>query len=1002
MIDTLQKQLDLPLQPLTEYRECKDILRQQYKNYYLLADDGKTLIGLNLNGNQLTAAQLAPVWACTTLQYLNLSDNAFTRLEIPAEMQALVWLEVADCKELKILEFAIGLGQLERLDVSDSQLEIFSLPAAFPKLKHIDASRNSIHKIDFVGILDNLSWIDFSNNKLGELNFDVEAPSLEELYFHRSGLTHFQINYPYPKLKKLHLGDNKLGDYSMEVWEKLPLDMELLLYGNPLEVDLQINISRTDAMPFISNYFAGCKRGMVKDNDYKVLVIGNGGVGKSSLIDRLVYDSFEENRLSTHAIRIERLEESNFFPYNLNFWDFGGQEIYHATHRLFLHTNVIYLLLWDKDTEEAARKRLPTRVREVTGYKDHPTQDLDYYLHYAKYFGKDSPFIVVQTKKMKHGGIDLPCPRQTELQSEYHENFIQFCNIDAKETGYRNGFNGLKTALQNAIAHFGRRGKKIESWIAVRNHFRKVQDDMRERRAKKQTVSYQDATLSLAAFGELCDFHKVINNNQEYLLNWLKETGVVYFKKDLLGDKIIIDQEWAIQAIYTLLERDTTTYYRLSRDQKGRFTGKDLRQIWQKYEHNERQIFINFMLSCELCFELNKSKEWTPFEEREYVAPQLLLAKRTAAASLVSTERQWDEYGNRGDFIYLRYKRAFLHYGIIQSFIIRTYNLAQVEGVYRYGIHLILEDEEAIVEAPPETNEIRVRAKAGSKRLIAGIHHLFKNIREREWEESYSLDGENYQPLPNKEDNEKMDSHYHSAEREIRNLFLEVGKESEKRQLEENLFSIPTNNLDNSLLRVLFLTACPPNTDLINSDKEYLYVEKRTSDNTKFKYIDEVTPDKMFDTLEAAVEKEIFYKIIHFSGHGSDGATEKAGLLFENEGSNGKLTLDKEQLYEIFLEIQEENPKLEIVIFNCCFSHEQAKEVSKIGIYTIGNELKLQNEAARLFSAGFYKEYEAKGDIKNAVKLAVRRGIAVDVDMKKSVKLYFNGEEINYRKKTKK
>jgi internalin A len=38
-------------------------------------------------------------------------------------------------------------------------------------------------------------------------------------------------------------------------------------------------------------------------------------------------------------------------PVRLNLWDFGGQEIYHGTHTLFLQGQAVFLVLWTPELE---------------------------------------------------------------------------------------------------------------------------------------------------------------------------------------------------------------------------------------------------------------------------------------------------------------------------------------------------------------------------------------------------------------------------------------------------------------------------------------------------------------------------------------------------------------------------------------------------------------------------------------------------------------------------
>jgi internalin A len=38
-------------------------------------------------------------------------------------------------------------------------------------------------------------------------------------------------------------------------------------------------------------------------------------------------------------------------PVPLNLWDFGGQDIYHGSHTLFLNGHAIFLILWTPESE---------------------------------------------------------------------------------------------------------------------------------------------------------------------------------------------------------------------------------------------------------------------------------------------------------------------------------------------------------------------------------------------------------------------------------------------------------------------------------------------------------------------------------------------------------------------------------------------------------------------------------------------------------------------------
>jgi internalin A len=183
----------------------------------------------------------------------------------------------------------------------------------------------------------------------------------------------------------------------------------------------------------------------------------------------------------------------------------------------------------------------------------------------------------------------------------------------------------------------------------------------------------------------------------DLLKNWLVVTGVVFYREKF-GDEVILDQAWAINAIYTLYRRtpvegeDNTTYYQIQKD-NGRFTGKTLKSIWKTYSSSEQNSFIKFMLACELCFETTE-REYTdlkadeikalPFEKRHFIAPQMM--------SEIMPKSIEDSYLNKTKNWYLNYEHELWHYGILQSFIVETQSWADTREIWQLGILLKVMD----------------------------------------------------------------------------------------------------------------------------------------------------------------------------------------------------------------------------------------------------------------------------------------------------------------------
>ena len=78
--------------------------------------------------------------------------------------------------------------------------------------------------------------------------------------------------------------------------------------------------------------------------------MGEGQVGKTSIVKALAGEPHNPGEPTTHGMRIRDLSlkhpEHAGVDMSLSFWDFGGQDIYHATHQFFLTDRSLFLLVW--------------------------------------------------------------------------------------------------------------------------------------------------------------------------------------------------------------------------------------------------------------------------------------------------------------------------------------------------------------------------------------------------------------------------------------------------------------------------------------------------------------------------------------------------------------------------------------------------------------------------------------------------------------------------------
>ena len=80
----------------------------------------------------------------------------------------------------------------------------------------------------------------------------------------------------------------------------------------------------------------------------KIILLGDTGVGKSSIIKRYIEDSFEENLSSTIGSNfLEKIEKIKGQKVRLEVWDTAGQEEFRSVTKLFVKNSKIIILVYN-------------------------------------------------------------------------------------------------------------------------------------------------------------------------------------------------------------------------------------------------------------------------------------------------------------------------------------------------------------------------------------------------------------------------------------------------------------------------------------------------------------------------------------------------------------------------------------------------------------------------------------------------------------------------------
>ncbi|MBD0254479.1 MAG: leucine-rich repeat domain-containing protein [Cytophagales bacterium] len=723
---------------------------------------------LNLGKNKIN--DLLPLKYLTHLSEINLSRNPIRDITALRSLTRITKLYLED-NQISDLGPLVSLTRLTDLDlrfnkISDigplqhlTQLTVLHLGfnrisdlsplRSLTKLSQLYLGANRVSNIDPLRNLTRLTELYLEENLIHSLAPLQNLVQLTELYLRSNKISDLSPLRTLAGLAKLMASENRISDplplQTLTHLVKLDLSRnaitnkqhvkdltvllglkELNLTGNRIEgIPEELYAKRESTLSNLRDYFNDAdKSNMVPENEIKMVLIGNGRVGKTCLHKKLIEDAFDPKESSTHAIKLVEWPLSLHVPSDassavglerlmVNIWDFGGQYIYQATHRLFMQTEALFVLVWDAENETAPYAEEITPSGETIRYPNYP---FFYWLSYVQALSRNSPVIVVQTK-IESQGHEVRRPRESEKLEKKYPVIFSFEHVDCATGAGTAKF--AATVQEAALSILLRTNDELPlNWFAVRTALRKLA------RSKRQ--------ISLEAFRQLCLEHQMEGTSSETVLDFLHHKGVLFYHPGLSGEQIILDQKWAIHAVYSLFDRENI-FYQVKEGRDGKFKLADLQEAWKNYSLEEKQLFINFMIGCEICYEVtDKHNLKLAPQQRVYLAPALLPEQRPHAV-----DRFWR--GTEG--LYLMYHHEFLHFGIMQSFIVRMGNLEELklDAIWKNGIWITLDDvdddkdADALIEAIPDEKKIIVRTKnRGQKGLLEKIRNEFKLIQRHE------------------------------------------------------------------------------------------------------------------------------------------------------------------------------------------------------------------------------------------------------------------------------
>jgi GTPase SAR1 family protein len=370
----------------------------------------------------------------------------------------------------------------------------------------------------------------------------------------------------------------------------LPKLNSLTTRGQPIEVPPPEVVK--EGVEAIKNYWRQQQEvGVDYLAEAKLIIVGEAGAGKTSLAKKVEDPAYElkPQEVSTEGIDVIRWgfpcgvrvkkdgrEELHRTDFKVSIWDFGGQEIYHATHQFFLTRRSLYLLVADDRREDT---------------------DFNYWLQVVELRSDRSPLLIVQNEKQdRQRPLDLGA-----LRARF-PNLREALRVNLADN---RGLDELVKTIRAELERLPHIGTPLpKTWSQVRAA---LEGDPRN-------------YISLDEFLDICQQNGFKRREDKLQLSgYLHDLGIcLHFQEDdVLKNTVILKPKWGTDAVYSVLDDRGVL------ERRGRFGPEDLARIWadEKYADMRGEL-LRLMMRFQLCYQLP--------DRPVYIAPQLLSPTRPA------------------------------------------------------------------------------------------------------------------------------------------------------------------------------------------------------------------------------------------------------------------------------------------------------------------------------------------------------------------------------------
>lgn len=714
----------------------------------LVPDELLNLLSLkkiNLSNNNLT--QLPENFEkLHNLEALSLRDNNFVKLpDSIGKLKKLQQLSIENNKLTELPESITQLNNLTGLSLAMNQFTIY--PEQINKLTELDElhlSHNLLTKLpDTISTLKKLTFLTLNSNKITKLPEGVcKLKHLRLLILENNQVSDIPDSIG-------QLGNLTYFDLKNNQLTKIPVSLEKLnlnnlnLEDNPLPIP-DLSFHELNAQEKIQTLLSIQSSELYPLKQAKILIVGDGRVGKTSIINRLLGNSHDDNQASTQGIDISTL---NFDDFHANIWDFAGQELAHQTHQFFLTERSLYIYVLDAQNE------------------DNQARDLHWF-NTIKSYSENSPIIVV----VNHSDQNLNYQFDTQ---RYQDNFqivdvihTSACNLNSlsEKVKYKlgNSIDKLNLSIKRQLPKLpGIERKLPQSWHQVKEAM--------------EGFKLTHNVIEKDIYEKECEKAGVIGKPlQTALLKILNSIGTVIAYPNDFRLKLtqILKPEWVTNAVYQIVRSPPTT--------PGIYSEETIGDILDGgYTLKQQQWLIDLLIKFELGFRLSDTAE-------------LLIPMRLPS---VMPEYDKTRYQKGLNIRFNYHRHGLLKLNVLPQLIVRMnlYVNEQTTKYWRHGLFLIHNDCQGVIVADDPNQCIEVFLSTRNENARTLLQWIRANLVKIE-ESQIKASKDN--SLPYKEEIAIFDDTYSNVLGYVSYQRIERMHQKEKEYINVEITSPETGDID--------------------------------------------------------------------------------------------------------------------------------------------------------------------------------------------------------------